>query len=126
MRVDSHRHRRRSRRRQSQREAIDANLDHGLFQVRNESSNTKIGLLTPIAFGFHGLYLYPSSPSHYSPSVATHHNSQAETDPRIQQESDITAHIERGKAAKYCRVWAVALGDISPISGAALSGMVSP
>ncbi len=79
----------------SQRQAIDANLDHGLFQVRNESSNTTIGLLTPIAFGFHGLYLYPSSPSHYSPSAATHHNSQAETDPRIPQESDISAHIER-------------------------------
>ncbi len=37
------------------------------FKYGNESSNTKIGLLTPIAFGFHGLYLYPASPPHYSP-----------------------------------------------------------
>ena len=33
----------------------------------------------------------PSSPSHYSPSAATHHGSQAETDPHIQQESPICA-----------------------------------
>jgi hypothetical protein len=39
----------------------------------------------------------PSSPSRYSPSAATHHNSQAETDPRIEQKSDISAHIEWGR-----------------------------
>ncbi len=34
--------------------AIDANLDHGLSQGLIESTNTKIRLLTRIAFGFHG------------------------------------------------------------------------
>jgi hypothetical protein len=33
----------------------------------------------------------PSSPSHSSPSAPTHHNSQAEPDPQIRQESDILA-----------------------------------
>jgi hypothetical protein len=33
----------------------------------------------------------PSSPSHSSPSAPTHHNSQAEPDPQIRQESDIWA-----------------------------------
>jgi len=33
----------------------------------------------------------PSSPSHYLPSAATHPNSQAENDPRIQQKSDLCA-----------------------------------
>ena len=50
-----------------------------------ESSNTKIRLLTRIAFGFHGPD--PSSPLHYSLSAVTHHDSQAESDPRIQQKS---------------------------------------
>ena len=36
------------------REAIDANLDHGLSQGLIESTNTKIRLLTRIAYGFHG------------------------------------------------------------------------
>jgi transposase len=36
------------------RDAIDANLDHGLSQGLIESTNTKIRLLTRIAFGFHG------------------------------------------------------------------------
>jgi len=36
------------------RHAIDANLDHGLSQGLIESTNTKIRLLTRIAFGFHG------------------------------------------------------------------------
>ncbi len=36
------------------RQAIDANLDHGLSQGLIESTNTKIRLLTRIAFGFHG------------------------------------------------------------------------
>ena len=36
------------------RKAIDANLDHGLSQGLIESTNTKIRLLTRIAFGFHG------------------------------------------------------------------------
>jgi len=36
------------------RDAIDANLEHGLSQGLIESTNTKIRLLTRIAFGFHG------------------------------------------------------------------------
>jgi transposase len=36
------------------RQAIDANLEHGLLQGLIESTNTKIRLLTRIAFGFHG------------------------------------------------------------------------
>ena len=36
------------------RTAIEANLDHGLSQGLIESTNTKIRLLTRIAFGFHG------------------------------------------------------------------------
>ena len=36
------------------REAIEANLEHGLSQGLIESTNTKIQLLTRIAFGFHG------------------------------------------------------------------------
>jgi transposase len=36
------------------RQAINANLDHGLSQGLIESTNTKIRLLTRIAFGFHG------------------------------------------------------------------------
>jgi transposase len=35
------------------RDAIDAALDHGLSQGLIESTNTKIRLLTRIAFGFH-------------------------------------------------------------------------
>jgi hypothetical protein len=67
------------------RRAIDAKLDHGLSQGPIESTNTKIRLLTRIAFGFHGPD--PSSPLHYSLSTVTHHDSQAEHDPRIQQKS---------------------------------------
>jgi hypothetical protein len=36
------------------RHAIDGNLEHGLSQGLIESTNTKIRLLTRIAFGFHG------------------------------------------------------------------------
>jgi len=35
------------------REAIDAALDHGLSQRLIASTNTKIRLLTRVAFGFH-------------------------------------------------------------------------
>ena len=45
----------------------------------------EIRLLTRITFAFHGPG--PSSPSHYSLSAVTHHDSQAENDPRIQQKS---------------------------------------
>jgi len=38
----------------SNREAIDATLRHGLSNALVESTNTKIRLLTRIAFGFHG------------------------------------------------------------------------
>jgi transposase len=36
------------------RTAIDATLEHGLSQALVESTNTKIRLLTRVAFGFHG------------------------------------------------------------------------
>ena len=36
------------------RDAIDANLEHDLNQGLIESTNTKIRLLTRIAYGFHG------------------------------------------------------------------------
>jgi transposase len=36
------------------RDAIEATLDHGLSNALIESTNTKIRLLTRIAFGFHG------------------------------------------------------------------------
>ena len=36
------------------RDAIDATLEHGLSNALVESTNTKIRLLTRIAFGFHG------------------------------------------------------------------------
>ena len=36
------------------RAAIDATLEHGLSNALVESTNTKIRLLTRIAFGFHG------------------------------------------------------------------------
>ncbi len=71
------------------RQPIDANLDHGLSQGLIESTNTKIRLLTRIAYGFHGPP--PLIALAYSPSAATHHDSQAENDPRVQQKSDISA-----------------------------------
>ena len=51
------------------RQAIDAALDHGLSQGLIESVNTKIRLLTRIAFGF--APPKPSSPWRCSPSAAT-------------------------------------------------------
>ena len=36
------------------RAAIDAALDHGLSNALIESTNTKIRLITRVAFGFHG------------------------------------------------------------------------
>ncbi len=36
------------------RTEVDANLEHGLSQGLIESTDTKIRLLTRIAFGFHG------------------------------------------------------------------------
>ena len=106
VRVDGHRCRRRPRRRQSQREAIDANLDHGLSQGLIESTNTKIRVLTRIAFGFQGLYPYPPSPVHYSLSAAAYPDSQAEPDPHIQQESDICATRSGEAGSAYCRLCA--------------------
>ena len=43
-----------ARRVRRHRQAIDATLDHGLSNALVESSNTKIRLLTRVAFGFHG------------------------------------------------------------------------
>lgn len=48
------------------RQAIDAALDHGLWQGLIESTHTKIRLLTRIAFGFRSpeaLIAWPCSPS---------------------------------------------------------------
>ncbi len=42
----------------------------------------------------------PRLPTPYRLALLAHHNSQAETDPRIQQESDIKAHMERYLAAQ--------------------------
>ena len=66
------------------RAAIDHALDSGLSNGLIESMNTKIRLLTRIAFGF-------KTPTHSSlspcsPSAVTHPSSQAETDPQIKQE----------------------------------------
>jgi transposase len=52
------------------RDAIDVALDTGISQGLIESTNTKIRLLTCLAFGFHGHR--PSSRSHCSPSAHTH------------------------------------------------------
>jgi transposase len=43
-----------SKRIRRHRVTIDAALDHGLSNARTESTNTKIRLLTRVAFGFHG------------------------------------------------------------------------
>ena len=51
------------------------------------SADTKIRL--PLGSHSRSTDPNPSSPSHYSPSAATHHGSQAETNPHIQR----TAHI---------------------------------
>ena len=47
----------------------------------------------------------PSSPSHYSPSAATHHGSQAETNPHIQQESPICASMWAGWSLPILWLW---------------------
>jgi hypothetical protein len=52
----------------------------------------------------------PSSPSHYSPSAATHHGSQAETNPHIQQESPICADM--GGGYTYCLSTVRGRGDL--------------
>ena len=55
------------------------------------NADTRIRLLRRVEFGYHDLE--PPSSSHSSPSAATHQNSQAETDPHIQQESAICADM---------------------------------
>ncbi len=83
---------------------IDANLDHGLSQGLIESTNTKIRLLTRIAFGFHGpqplIALAPLALGSHPPPLPV------QTDPRIQQKSDMTAlmrYLETGgRAPAYC------------------------
>lgn len=52
-----------------------------------ESINTKIRLLTRIAFAFHGLQLLIA----LSRLEVTHHNCQAESEPHVKQESGICA-----------------------------------
>jgi len=56
---------------------------------RESSTDPQCRLLARIAFGLHGPNL--SSLSRSSPSEATRCNSQAETDPQVQQESPISA-----------------------------------
>ena len=58
------------------------------------SSDTKIRL--PPGSRTRSTAPNPSSPSHSSPSAATHHGSHAETNPHIQQESPICAVASRG------------------------------
>ncbi len=65
--------------------AIDAALDHGLSQGLIESTNTKIRLLTRIAFGFRSPK--PSSPWPCSPSAATAPPCPADKHPRISSQS---------------------------------------
>ena len=67
-----------------QRATILAAIEHGLSNGLIESVNTKIRLLTRIAFGF--TTPAPSSPSPCSPSVATGQRSPAGPDPHIRQE----------------------------------------
>ncbi len=88
--VDGHRCRRCPCRRQSQRESTDVNLEHCLFSSTDWLTNTKIRLLTPIAFGFY--CPYPNALALFA-SEGRLPGSQAETDPQVQQKSDITAHM---------------------------------
>jgi hypothetical protein len=74
--------------------AIDATLEHHLSQGLIESTNTKIRLLTRIAFGFHGHQ--PSSPLPCSPSARTHPAYRAD-DPWIEQKSDKCAGRRRSR-----------------------------
>jgi transposase len=79
------------------RKTIDATLDHGLSNGLIESTNTKIRVLTRMAFGSTNLKL--SLPWPCSPSAATAHHYPAErprNDPRIGQGSHKTArHAEK-------------------------------
>jgi hypothetical protein len=63
------------------RHAIDATLEHGLPNALIESVNTKIRLITRIAFGFKTPT--PSSPWPCSPSAATDPHSPADNHPQI-------------------------------------------
>lgn len=65
--------------------AIHATLDEGMSNALVESVNTKIRLITRVAFGFHGPS--PSSPWPCSTSAVTDPTSPAGSDPRISQES---------------------------------------
>ncbi len=58
------------------------------------SADTKIRLLSRIEFGYHGPEPVIAVAS-LTPA-ATHHNSQAETDPHIQQKSPICAAMSGG------------------------------
>ena len=84
------------------REAIDHALDSGLSNGLIESTNTKIRLLTRIAFGFHDPN--PSSPSPCSPSAATRRASQAEHDPQIEQKGPIWSLADDGSTEVGDRV----------------------
>jgi len=57
-------------------------------------------------------------PLHCSPRTATHHDSQAETDPQIQQESDICATWTLSRGSAYCRLCASRVSDFCDSVGA--------
>ncbi len=69
------------------RAAIDVALDTGLSQGLIESTNTKVRLLTRVAFGFHGPQ--PLIALAMLASAHTHPNFPADNDPRKRQESQI-------------------------------------
>ncbi|MEY2419969.1 MAG: hypothetical protein QOI95_36 [Acidimicrobiaceae bacterium] len=81
------------------RAAIEAALDSGLSNARIESTNTKIRLITRVAFGFHSADA--SSPSHAQPSAANLPSSPAATNPRIRQEDRCL--VELSRATEACR-----------------------
>ena len=78
------------------RAAIDATLDHNLSNGLVESTNTKIRLLTRVAFGFHNPKRSPPSPC--SRSAATAHPCPAGgslSDPHIGSEGPIMRRRSR-------------------------------
>ncbi len=78
------------------RAAIHATLDSGLSNALIESTNTKIRLLTRIAFGFHGPRT-THRPRHAQPRRPTHPSFPAAHDPRIRQE-DLSSDVESSTA----------------------------
>lgn len=69
--------------------SILAAIEHGLSNGRIESVNTKIRLITRVAFGFRSPE--PSSPSPCSSSAATAQSSPAGNDPRMRKRARLNA-----------------------------------